>query len=74
MLSLRPKPVIVEAVQWTGDDQAWAVICALHADSEAVAFHEDDGTVTSPSPLPVNRHSLESIVQYNGMNPTRGSA
>ena len=28
MLRFRPKPVIVEAVQWTGDDQTWAAICA----------------------------------------------
>ena len=46
MLRFRPKPVIVEAVQWTGDDQAWAAICALHADSELVAFREDDGSVS----------------------------
>jgi hypothetical protein len=30
----------------TGDNQAWAAICALHADSELVAFREDDGTVS----------------------------
>jgi hypothetical protein len=33
-------------VQWTGDDQAWAAIRVLHADSELVAFREDDGTVS----------------------------
>src|SRR5215216_6077414 len=42
----RRKPSLVEAVQWTGDDQAWVAICALHADSELVAFREDDGTVS----------------------------
>jgi hypothetical protein len=36
----------IEAVQWTGDDQAWAAICALHADSELVAFREEDGSVS----------------------------
>jgi hypothetical protein len=46
MLRFRTKPVIVEAVQWTGDDQAWVAICALHADSELVAFREDDGSVS----------------------------
>jgi hypothetical protein len=40
------KPIVIEAVQWTGDDQAWSAICALHADSELVAFREDDGTVS----------------------------
>jgi hypothetical protein len=40
------KPGLVEAVQWTGGDQAWAAICALHADSELVAFREDDGSVS----------------------------
>jgi hypothetical protein len=43
---IRRKPSLVEAVQWTGDDQACAAICALHADSELVAFREDNGTVS----------------------------
>jgi hypothetical protein len=42
----RRKSIVIEAVQWTGDDQAWSAICALHADSELVAFREDDGTVS----------------------------
>jgi hypothetical protein len=42
----RRKPSLVEAVQWTGDDQAWAAICVLHDDSELVAFREGDGTVS----------------------------
>jgi hypothetical protein len=46
MPMFRRKPSMVEAVQWTGDDQAWAAICALHADSELVAFREDDGSVS----------------------------
>lgn len=46
MPMFRTKPRLVEAVQWTGDDQAWAAICALHADSELVAFREDDGSVS----------------------------
>jgi len=29
-------------VQWTGDDTAWEAICALHADSELVAFRESN--------------------------------
>jgi hypothetical protein len=33
-------------VQWTGDDAPWEAICALHADSELVAFRESDGTVS----------------------------
>lgn len=33
-------------VQWTGDDTAWEAICALHADSEHVAFWESNGTVS----------------------------
>lgn len=40
------KPIVIEAGQWTGDDQAWSAICALQADSELVAFREDDGTVS----------------------------
>jgi hypothetical protein len=40
------RAAIAEAVQWTGDDQAWNAICALHADSELVAFRERDGTVS----------------------------
>ena len=41
------KPANVQAVQWTGDDASMGVaICALHADSELVAFREDDGTVS----------------------------
>jgi hypothetical protein len=46
MPMFRRKPGLVEAVQWTGDEQAWAAICALHADSELVAFREDDGSVS----------------------------
>lgn len=46
MSMFRRKPVIVEAVQWTGDHQAWAAICVLHADSELVALREDDGRVS----------------------------
>jgi hypothetical protein len=42
--TFRRKPSLVEAMQWTGDDQARAAICALHADSELVAFREDDGS------------------------------
>jgi hypothetical protein len=40
------KPFVIEAVQWTGEDQAWTAICSLHADSELVAFREDGGTVS----------------------------
>ena len=40
------KPASSKPVQCTGDDQAWTAICALHADSELVAFREDDGTVS----------------------------
>ena len=46
MPTFRRRPAVVEAVQWTGDDLAWSAICALHADSELVAFREDDGTVS----------------------------
>jgi hypothetical protein len=45
MPMFRRRPRLVEAVQWTGGDQAWAAICALHADSE-LAFREDDGSVS----------------------------
>jgi hypothetical protein len=45
----RTKPRLFEAVQWAGDDQAWAAICALHADSELVAFREHDGSVSIES-------------------------
>ena len=37
-------------VQWTGDDAAWEAICALHADSELVAFRENNGTVSVETP------------------------
>ncbi|WP_218037688.1 hypothetical protein, partial [Reyranella soli] len=37
-------------VQWTGDDEAWEAICALHADSELVAFRESNGTVSVETP------------------------
>ena len=37
-------------VQWTGDDAAWEAICALHADSELVAFRESNGTVSVETP------------------------
>jgi hypothetical protein len=40
------KPANVQAMQWTGDDAAWEAARALHADSEVVAFREDDGTVS----------------------------
>ena len=40
------KPANVQAVQWTGDDAAWEAVRALHADSELVAFRENDGTVS----------------------------
>jgi hypothetical protein len=46
MPRFRRKPRLVEAVQWTGGDPAWSAICALHADSERVAFREADGTVS----------------------------
>lgn len=49
MSTFRRRPAVVEAVQWTGDDQAWAAIRDLHADSEVVAFREDDGTVSIES-------------------------
>ena len=37
-------------VQLTGDDTAWEAICALHADSELVAFRESNGTVSVETP------------------------
>lgn len=37
-------------VQWTGDDTAWETICALHADSELVAFRESNGSVSVETP------------------------
>jgi len=37
-------------VQWTGEDEAWEAICALHADSELVAFRESNGTVSVETP------------------------
>jgi hypothetical protein len=37
-------------VQWTGEDKAWEAICALHADSELVAFRESNGTVSVETP------------------------
>ena len=40
------KPANVQAVQWTGDDAAWELVRAPHADGELVAFREDDGTVS----------------------------
>ena len=46
MPMFRRKPSLVEAVQWKNDDETWAAICALHADSELVAFREDDGKVS----------------------------
>ena len=46
MPMFRRKPTLVEAVQWTGDDKAWWAVCVLHADSEFVAFREDDETVS----------------------------
>jgi hypothetical protein len=40
MPTFRRKPVVVEAVQWTGDAQAWPAICDLPCNSELVAFRE----------------------------------
>jgi hypothetical protein len=31
MPKFRTKLGVIEAVQWTGEDQAWSAICALHA-------------------------------------------
>ncbi|GEP61883.1 hypothetical protein [Reyranella soli] len=33
-------------VQWTVDDKAWEALCALHADSELVAFRESNRKVS----------------------------
>jgi hypothetical protein len=46
MPMFRKGAAVLEAVQWANDDQAWESVCALHADSELVAFKEDDGTVS----------------------------
>jgi hypothetical protein len=40
------KAANVQVVQWTGDDAAWEAVRALHADSELVAFRENEGTVS----------------------------
>ncbi|GEP60257.1 hypothetical protein RSO01_74230 [Reyranella soli] len=37
-------------MQWTGEDAAWGGNCALHADSELVAFRESNGTVSVETP------------------------
>ena len=37
-------------VQWTGDDKAWQDICALHSDSELVAFRGSNRTVSVETP------------------------
>ena len=37
-------------VRWSGEDQAWKAICAMHADSEFVAFRESNGTVSVETP------------------------
>ena len=37
-------------VQWTGADTAREAICALHPDSELVAFRESNGTVSVETP------------------------
>lgn len=38
------------AVQWKNDNETWAAICDLHADSELVAFWNEDGTVSIETP------------------------
>jgi hypothetical protein len=38
------------AVQWKNDNETWAAICDLHADSELVAFRESNGTVSVETP------------------------
>jgi hypothetical protein len=57
MSMFRHKPVIVEAVQWTGDDQAWAAICALHVEPS-------DGTFTA---LPGGQAGLAPPPERSGM-------
>ena len=39
-----------QAVQWNNDNETWAAICNLHADSELVAFWNQDGTVSIETP------------------------
>jgi hypothetical protein len=50
MPMFRRKPTLVEAVQWKDDDETWEAVRALHADSELVAFRNDDGTVSIETP------------------------
>ena len=40
----------VEAVQWKDDYETWEAVRALHADSELVAFRNEDGTVSIETP------------------------
>jgi len=50
MPMFRTKPTLVEAVQWNDDDETWDAVRALHADSELVAFRNEDGTVSIETP------------------------
>ena len=50
MPMFRRKPTLVEAVQWKDDDETWEAVRALHADSELVAFRNEDGTVSIETP------------------------
>lgn len=50
MPMFRTKPTLVEAVQWNDNDETWDAVRALHADSELVAFRNEDGTVSIETP------------------------
>ena len=50
MPMFRRKPTLVEAVQWKDDDETWDAVRALHADSELVAFRNEDGRVSIETP------------------------
>jgi len=50
MPMFRRKPTLVEAVQWKDDEETWDAVRALHADSELVAFRNEDGTVSIETP------------------------
>ena len=50
MPMFRRKPTLVEAVQWKDDEETWDAVRALHADSELVAFRNEEGTVSIETP------------------------
>jgi len=45
-MKYKAKPIVVDAVEWTGTSESWAEVCALLPDDEDVIFRNPDDTLS----------------------------